>query len=85
MAGNSKAALFDPRKAWTPHEYSGYIPEEDVPVIAHSFRNVGWFMVLGQLEQYNRYMATADLEPGYRYHKRVLKLLQWKNPRKQWV
>jgi hypothetical protein len=67
------------------HEYSGYIPEEDVPVIAHSFRNVGWFMVLGQLDQYNRYMATADLEPGYRYHKRILKLLQWKNPRKQWV
>jgi hypothetical protein len=67
------------------HEYSGYIPEEDVPVIAHSFRNVGWFMVLGQLDQYNRYMSTADLEPGYRYHKRILKLLQWKNPRKQWV
>jgi Sulfotransferase family len=30
-------------------------------------------------------MASADLEPGYRYHKRILKLLQWKNPRKQWV
>ena len=30
-------------------------------------------------------MAAADLEPGYRYHKRILKLLQWKNPRKQWI
>jgi Sulfotransferase family len=67
------------------HEFSGYIPQEDVPLIAHSFRSVGWFMVIGQLDSYNRYMATADLEPGYRYHKRILKLLQWKNPRKQWV
>ena len=42
-------------------------------------------MVIGQLDRYNQYMATADLEPGYRYHQRILKLLQWKNPRKQWV
>ena len=67
------------------HEFSGYIPNEDIPSIAHSFRSVGHFMVLGQLDRYNAYMATADLEPGYRYHKRVLKLLQWKNPRKQWI
>src|SRR5262245_46318468 len=67
------------------HEFSGHIPQEDVPLIAHSFRSVGWFMVIGQLDRYNQYMATADLEPGYRYHKRILKLLQWKNPRKQWV
>lgn len=67
------------------HEYSGYIPQEDVQLIAHSFRNLGWFMVWGQIQGYAKYMATADLEPGYRYHKRILKLLQWKNPRKQWI
>jgi hypothetical protein len=67
------------------HEYSGYIPQEDVPLIAHSFRNVGWFMVIGEVLRYYGYMAKADLEPGYRYHKRILKLLQWKNPRRQWV
>jgi hypothetical protein len=67
------------------HEYSGTIPQEDVPLLAHSFRNVGWFMVLGEVMQYYGYMATADLEPAYRYHKRILKLLQWKNPRKQWI
>ena len=67
------------------HEFSGYIPQEDVPLIAHSFRNVGWFMVMGEVLQYYGYMAKADLTPGYRYHKRILKLLQWKNPRKQWV
>ena len=67
------------------HEYSGHIPQEDVPLVAHSFRSVGWFMVMGQLNRYVQYMAKADLEPGYRYHKRILKLLQWRNPRKQWV
>ena len=67
------------------HEYSAYIPQEDTPVLAHSFRNVGWFMVQGEVLQYYAYMATANLEPAYRYHKRILKLLQWKNPRKQWI
>lgn len=67
------------------HEYSGYIPEEDVVPLAHSFRNLGWFMVMGRVTGYARYMATADLVPAYRYHKRILKLLQWKNPRNQWI
>jgi hypothetical protein len=67
------------------HEFSGYIPQEDVQLLAQSFRNVGWFMVLGYIPGYARYMAGADLEPAYRYHKRILKLLQWKNPRRQWV
>ena len=34
------------------HEYSGYIPQEDVPLIAHSFRSVGHFMVLGEVHRY---------------------------------
>lgn len=67
------------------HEHSGYIPQEDVPLLAHSFRSIGHWMVVAPVHQYNAYMATADLEPAYRYHKRILKLLQWKNPRKQWV
>lgn len=67
------------------HEYSGYIPEEDVVPLAHSFRHLGWFMVLGRITGYAQYMANVDLEPAYRYHKRILKLLQWKNPRQQWI
>lgn len=67
------------------HEHSGYVPQEDVPLLAHSFRNIGWWMVIAPVHQYNAYMATVDLEPAYRYHKRILKLLQWKNPRKQWI
>jgi hypothetical protein len=67
------------------HEYSGYIPQEIVPLTAPSFRAVGHFMVYGNVYRYLEYMATADLEPSYRYVQRMLKLLQWKNPRKQWI
>jgi hypothetical protein len=42
-------------------------------------------MVYGNVYRYLEYMANADLEPSYRYVKRILKLLQWKNPRKQWI
>lgn len=66
-------------------DFSGYVPQEDVVPLAYSFRNVGWFFVMGQVNSYVQYMATADLEPAYRYHKRVLKLLQWRNPRKRWA
>ncbi|MFA5524879.1 MAG: sulfotransferase [Tissierellales bacterium] len=67
------------------HENSAYLPQEDVVPLAHSFRHLGWFMVMGQISGYAKYVATVDLEPAYRYHKRILKLLQWKNPRNQWV
>jgi hypothetical protein len=67
------------------HEHSGYIPQEDVPLLAHSFRNIGHWMVIAQVHRYNAYLAAADMEPAYRYHKRILKLLQWRNPRRQWV
>jgi len=67
------------------HEYSGYIPQEIVALTAPSFRAVGHFMVYGNVYRYLEYMTNADLEPSYRYVKRILKLLQWKNPRKQWI
>jgi hypothetical protein len=31
------------------------------------------------------WLATADLTPAYEFHKRMLKLLQWKNPRRHWL
>ena len=67
------------------HEFSGRIPQDCTQILALSFRSYGWFNVMAQIAQYNEYMATADQRPAYDYHKRVLKLLQWKNPRKQWV
>jgi hypothetical protein len=67
------------------HEFSGRIPQDCTQILGLTFLSEGWFNVMAQIAGYNRYLATADQEPAFRYHKRVLKLLQWKNPRKQWV
>lgn len=67
------------------HEFSGRIPQDCTQILGLSFRSYGWFNVMAQIAQYNEYMFATDQEPAFRYHKRVLKLLQWKNPHKQWV
>jgi hypothetical protein len=67
------------------HEFSGYLPMEDCHMMAMNFTAPSWFGSLGQTPSYDTYMTTCDMEPAMRYHQRVLKLLQWKNPRKNWV
>ena len=36
------------------------------------------------MPSYADWFANCDMEPTYRYEKRVLKLLQWKTPEKRW-
>jgi hypothetical protein len=67
------------------HEFSGYVPQDCTHILALSFRSEAWFNFLGQVPSYNKYIATLGQTPAFHYHKRVLKLLQWKNPRSQWV
>ncbi len=67
------------------HEFGGALPMEDCQMMAMNFTAPSWFGSLGQTPSYDAYMATCDMEPAMRYHQRVLKLLQWKNPRKNWV
>lgn len=69
----------------TMHEYGAELSMECGFLMGLSFRSVPWMGVLGQVPGYEAYMAKADIEPAYRYHKRVLKLLQWRNPRQRWV
>jgi hypothetical protein len=54
------------------------IGDEEItkPLLGRSFRNVGSWIVIAPLLQYNAYMAAVDLEPACRYHKRFVKLLQ---------
>jgi hypothetical protein len=66
------------------HEFGGAIPAECVQLQALSFISI-WFNLLGQIPSYVAYMARADWQASYRYHKRLLKLLQWRNPRRHWV
>lgn len=66
------------------HEFAGYVPMECCQIIAINFMAPSWFGSLGQTPRYDAYMATVDPELALQYHQRVLKLLQWKKPRR-WV
>src|SRR5205823_968946 len=50
-----------------------------------NFTSEAWLGIIGQVPSYAAYMAQQDPEIAMRYHKRVLKLLQWRNPREHWV
>jgi Sulfotransferase family len=67
------------------HEFAGNVPMEDCEILALNFLAPSWFGSLGQAASYDAYALKQDIEPTLRYHQRVLKLLQWKNPREHWV
>ena len=66
----------------------GNLPTECIHFLSLSFVSLYWFSSLGQVSSYMQYCMSQG-EPlftmSYRYHKRILKLLQWKNPRGQWI
>jgi hypothetical protein len=67
------------------HEFSGELPMECAQVMALNFNSPQWFAMYGQVPSYNAQVMNLDVVPTLRYHRRVLKLLQWKNPRKHWA
>jgi Sulfotransferase family len=67
------------------HEFDARLSIEDVVVQSINFMGPSWLGCFGQVASYDAYMARQDMMPSLRYHERVLKLLQWKNPRKRWV
>jgi hypothetical protein len=68
------------------HLYGGDVPCENVHFHCLSFRTGGYINAhFGQVPSYLAYMATQDPAIAYAYEKRVLKVLQWKNPRARWV
>jgi len=61
------------------HEMGGRIPCECLSLMNHSFIS-DQMSSLHQVPSYDSWLAQADLTPAYRYHKRLLKLLQWRCP-----
>ena len=62
------------------------MPFEDCVMMSINFTSEAWMGIIGQTPSYAVYLATqGDPVDAMRYHKRVLKLLQWKNPRTHWV
>jgi hypothetical protein len=69
----------------TMHEWGATIPMECLQLVGLSFRSAAWLNQLGQVPSFEAYMAGQDIMPGLHYMDRVLKLLQWRNPRRRWV
>lgn len=67
------------------HEFAGRLPMECCQILGFGFRSSTWFDSLGQVPSYQAWLAGQDVRIGLAYHKRVLKLLQWRNPRKHWI
>lgn len=66
-------------------EFSADRHIECCAIIALSFMSRTWLSTFGQVPSFEAYMAGRDMTPALLYHQRVLKLLQWKNPRRHWV
>ena len=58
-------------------------PTECLQIMALDFRSLV-FDALGDNRHYEDWRAACDMGSAYRYHERVLKLLQWKFPTKPW-
>ena len=58
-------------------------PMEDHDLMALEFK-AQFFLVSAHIPTYADWFIHCDMEPTYRYEKRVFKLLQWKTPEKIW-
>jgi hypothetical protein len=58
-------------------------PQECLVPMAYEFRSL-IFEGMSLVPTYSTWLLTCDMEPAYRYHQRVLKLLQWRCPPDRW-
>lgn len=58
-------------------------PQECLVPMAFDFRSV-IFEGMALVPSYSRWLLHCDMEPAYRYHRRVLQLLQWRCPPDRW-
>lgn len=66
------------------HEMRGDIPAECGLLMAGTFTS-DHNASLHHTHSYSAWLAQADFMPVYEYHKQVLQILQWKNPRTRWL
>lgn len=66
------------------HEMGAWIPNECGVAFRMSFRSQHLAAAF-QVPSYSQWLFQADQKPAYAYYKRLLKLLQWKNPRGHWL
>jgi hypothetical protein len=81
MVSMGRDHMADRLRAMLPQSASG--PMEDHDLMALEFK-AQVFLVAAHIPSYAEWFAHCDMEPTYRYEKRVLKLLQWKTEQKRW-
>jgi Sulfotransferase family len=68
------------------YAYVGHGTTEIVQLFCLTFKSPNWFpLFAGQSPSYAAYAHPLDVTPVYAYQKKVLQLLQWKNPRRNWI
>jgi hypothetical protein len=58
-------------------------PQECLLLMALDFRSQV-FEGMARIPSYSAWLLRCDMGPAYRYHRRVLKLLQWRCPPERW-
>jgi hypothetical protein len=58
-------------------------PQECILTMAFDFRSQV-FEGMARIPTYSAWLLSCDMEPAYRYHRRVLQLLQWRCPPERW-
>lgn len=67
------------------HRMGAQLPQECVAITADMFASMLYHTVY-RIPSYAKWLTQeADMTPSYQYHRRVLQLLQWRNPAKRWV
>lgn len=68
----------------TMHEMGAEIPNECIVTMSCTFMSEN-LTAQYQIPSYNAWLYRQDLSYAYAYYKRMLKLLQWRNPRRHWL
>jgi hypothetical protein len=68
-------------KSLLPQSATG--PMEDHDLMSLEFKAQVW-LAFARLPSYADWFLACDMEPVYRYERRVLKLLQWRSPPTRW-
>jgi hypothetical protein len=74
-------ALFPGFAGMIPTSATG--PQECLLLLALDFRSQ-IFEAMAHIPSYSAWLLGCDMAPAYRYHRRVLKLLQWRCPPERW-
>ena len=68
----------------TMHANAGVHPQECIFLMAHELASEH-FSGVHDVPSYALWLATHDLTPSFRFHRRMLQTLQWRHPGERWL